>query len=90
MTDKITDLLTRLDSTETGIAEDSATVIRDLVRQRDELRADVKNLKGLAEEAFRDGFRSPETYNDVLLNDEDGAWENSYVHVAIANVKGDT
>ncbi|NMD19129.1 MAG: hypothetical protein GYA76_02445 [Verrucomicrobia bacterium] len=28
------------------------------------------------ESAFREGFRSPATYNDVLVNCEDDEWEN--------------
>ena len=29
------------------------------------------------EAAFREGFRSPTTYNDTVMNSEDDAWENS-------------
>jgi hypothetical protein len=29
------------------------------------------------EEAFRDGFYAPRTYNDIVLNTAEGAWEEA-------------
>lgn len=36
-----------------------------------------QQLHVIVESAFREGFRSPETYNDVVLNSEDEAWRKS-------------
>jgi hypothetical protein len=35
----------------------------------------VSNVMAVVEEAFHDGFTSPETYNDTVLNDPKTAWE---------------
>lgn len=48
-------------------------------KYRDEttsLRQQLSAAQSEIESAFREGFRSPATYNDVLVNDEDDEWEN--------------
>lgn len=39
------------------------------------LRQQLSAAQSEIESAFREGFRSPATYNDVLVNDEDEEWE---------------
>ncbi len=41
-----------------------------------ELRQQLAEAQAAVALAFREGFRSPATYNDVLVNDEDAEWEN--------------
>ena len=41
-----------------------------------ELRQQLAEARAEVEQAFREGFRSPATYNDVLVNCEDDEWEN--------------
>ena len=41
-----------------------------------DLRQQLAEAQSEIESAFREGFRSPATYNDVLVNDEDDEWEN--------------
>lgn len=40
-----------------------------------ELRQQLAAAQSEIESAFREGFRSPATYNDILVNDEDEEWE---------------
>ncbi len=46
------------------------------VKENEELHQQLAEARAEVEQAFREGFRSPATYNDVLVNDEDDEWEN--------------
>ena len=48
----------------------------------------TKDLIAAIEAAFREGFRSPTTYNDTVLNSEDDEWEKSDAKAAIARAEG--
>ena len=47
----------------------------------------TKDLIAAIEDAFREGFRSPTTYNDTVLNSEDEEWEKSDAKAAIARAE---
>lgn len=47
----------------------------------------AKDLIAAIEAAFREGFRSPTTYNDTVLNSEDEEWEKSDAKAAIARAE---
>ena len=47
----------------------------------------TKDLIAAIEAAFREGFRSPTTYNDTVLNSEDEEWEKSDAKAAIARAE---
>lgn len=47
----------------------------------------TKDLVAAIEAAFREGFRSPTTYNDTLLNSEDEEWEKSDAKAAITRAE---
>ena len=47
----------------------------------------TKDLIAAIEAAFREGFRSPTTYNDTVLNSEDDEWEKSDAKAAIARAE---
>ena len=50
------------------------------------LEAALRELKTLVRQAFTDGFFSPETYNDVLLNDEESEWKDSNSAAKLATI----
>lgn len=41
------------------------------------LEQQLSAARAEVEQAFREGFRSPATYNDVLVNDEDAEWKTT-------------
>lgn len=47
----------------------------------------AKDLIVAIEAAFREGFRSPTTYNDTVLNSEDEEWEKSDAKVYISRAE---
>lgn len=49
-------------------------MIETLRQQLAASQAREQQMREQVESAFRDGFRSPETYNDTVLNNEDDAW----------------
>jgi hypothetical protein len=54
-------------------------VFRDEAEQAvsDAVAAERERWKARVEEAFRDGFYSPRTYNDTVLNTAGEAWEEA-------------
>ena len=50
---------------------------RGIIAKAEAILADPQPSADAVEAAFREGFRSPTTYNDTVMNSEDDAWENS-------------
>ncbi len=61
MSDRLSALLDRLESATAPVANSLAA---------------PEGWKQKVEEAFREGFSAPETYNDVLINNADEAWNS--------------
>ena len=48
-----------------------------VIAKAEAILAATQSSDDTVEAAFREGFRSPTTYNDTVMNNEDDAWENS-------------
>ena len=59
-----------------AMPEGWAMVHKDRLHDLELAEEQLSAAQSEIESAFREGFRSPATYNDVLVNCEDDEWEN--------------
>ena len=59
-----------------AMPEGWAMVHKDRLHDLELAEEQLSAAQSEIESAFREGFRSPATYNDVLVIDEDDEWEN--------------
>ena len=60
-----------------GVRDFYRAIARQSIAKAEATLAATQPSADAVEAAFREGFRSPTTYNDTVMNSEDDAWENS-------------